>query len=66
VRLSIWQFVVLVLVAALVIVVYRYWWADQSQRDWVDRFNNAVFHREAEETKKKEPEPELNPEGWEH
>jgi len=66
VRLSIWQFVVLVLVAAAVIVVYRYWWADQSQRDWITRFNNAVFHKEADEVKKKEPERELNPEGWQH
>ena len=64
-RLSIWQFVLVVVVIAAAVFFYHVWWSNQDRVEWIDRLNEAIFHREAEDVKKKEEEPPpRNPEGW--
>ena len=55
-KLTIWQFILLVLIIVGLYVAYNYWWVYQDRKSWADKFSNWIFNSE-EESDKSKPEP---------
>jgi hypothetical protein len=56
VRLTIWQFVGVVVALVGLYLVYNYWWLDQDRNSWIRKFNDSVYSSEKELEESAEPE----------
>jgi hypothetical protein len=62
VRLTIWQFVGLVVIGVGAYLIYAYWWVDQDRNSWINRMNKNIYSSE-DELKETEPVEDPNA-GW--
>ena len=64
-RLTIWQFLGLILLIVAGWLIYSYWWKDQSNDEWVGKMNSGVFDSEEEKsTSNKYEPPDVGSDGW--
>lgn len=66
-RLSIWQFVLLIAVLILLYVFYHLWWVDQDRETWIDRLHFWAFDKEDDggaEQEDETEEPAREGSGW--
>jgi len=64
VRLTIAQFLGVLLLLAIVYVVWRYWWLDQDRNSWINQMNNGMLESSGgDEAAVTEP-PKKKKDGW--
>lgn len=62
-RITIWQFLGLLVVLAGVWAAWEYWWKDQDRTSWINRMNNSALESEGDRAKEANPEPPKS-DGW--
>jgi hypothetical protein len=57
VKISVWQFLGLIVVGAGLYYFYTNWWIDQDRNTWIDRFNGNVYNSPEEMNKQEDTKP---------
>lgn len=64
-KITIGQFIGLVLIAAFVYYYISPWWGDQDQGGWINRFNNSIIEDgRVDTTKASRNQQSYDPTGW--
>ncbi len=64
-KISVGQFVGLLLIAAVVYYFISPWWGEQDQGSWINRFNNSIIEDgRAEGSSRNKEEKPYDPSGW--
>jgi hypothetical protein len=63
-RMSIWQFLGLVVVLVALYCAYHYWWVDQSRGRWVNGLHNRALNSDDEIKQDPGEKKTYTPDGW--
>ena len=62
-RLSIWQFLGIVVGLVGLYYVYTHWWVDQDRNTWINRWNNSMINSKDDYDDQSKP-PAKDYKGW--
>ena len=63
-KLTIWQFVLLVAIIIGLYYLYSLWWVHQDRQAWSDKFSSWIIKSEEEDESSKTPPPPAKSDGW--
>jgi hypothetical protein len=63
-KLTIWQFVLLVAIIIGLYYLYSLWWVHQDRKAWSDKFSSWIIKSEEEDDTSKPPPPPAKSDGW--
>lgn len=63
VRLTIGQFVGILLLLGIVFCIWKYWWMDQDRNTWINRMNNGMMDSNSKEDAPVNEKPKKK-DGW--
>jgi hypothetical protein len=64
VRLTIAQFLGVLLLLAIAYVVWRYWWLDQDRNSWINQMNNGMMESSGGDDSSITDPPKNKKDGW--